>query len=95
MIKNNIIKTTTNYNDDFIIFENAMEPNINVFNDEELEVLKKLKDFKNKTATELTSWSHDFMGWKKKLRWEKQLTSNMLNILNCHNLIIVKSFILL
>ena len=66
MIKNNIIKTTTSYNDDFIIFENALEPNINVFNDEELEVLKKVKRaLKNKTATELTSWSHDFMGWKK------------------------------
>ena len=66
MIKNNIIKTTTSYNDDFIIFENAMEPNINVFNDEELEILKKVKKtLKNKTATELTSWSHDFMGWKK------------------------------
>lgn len=66
MIKNNIIKTTTSYNEDFIIFENAMEPNINVFNDKELEVLKKVKKtLKNKTATELTNWSHDFMGWKK------------------------------
>ena len=66
MIKNNIIKTTTSYNDDFIIFENVMEPNVNVFNAEELEVLKKVKKtLKNKTATELTSWSHDFMGWKK------------------------------
>lgn len=66
MIKNNIIKTSTSYNDDFIIFENVMEPNTSIFNDEELEVLKKAKKaLKNKTATELTSWSHDFIGWKR------------------------------
>lgn len=66
MIKNNIIKTTTSYNDDFIIFENAMEPNINVFNDEEIEVLKKVKKtLKNKTAGELINWSHNFVGWKE------------------------------
>ena len=66
MIKNNMIKTNTNYNDDFIIFENEMEPNINIFDDKELEVLKKVKrSLKNKTATELTNWSHDFLGWKK------------------------------
>ena len=66
MIKINIIKTTTSYNDDFIIFENVMEPNTSIFNDEELEVLKKAKKaLKNKTATELTSWSHDFIGWKR------------------------------
>ena len=65
MIKNNMIKTNTNYNDDFIIFENEMEPNINIFDDKELEVLKKVKKaLKNKTATELTNWSHDFLGWK-------------------------------
>lgn len=66
MIKNNMIKTTTNYNDNYIIFENEVEPNINVFDDKELEILKKVKNtLKNKTATELTSWSHDFLGWKK------------------------------
>lgn len=66
MIKSNMIKTTTSYNDAFIIFENNIAPNISVFDSKELDVLKKVKKtLKNKTAGELTNWSHNFVGWKE------------------------------
>lgn len=66
MIKSNMIKTTTSYNDAFIIFENNIDPNISVFDSKELDVLKKVKKtLKNKTAGELTNWSHNFVGWKE------------------------------
>ncbi len=66
MIRNNMIKTTTSYNDAFIIFENNIDPNISVFDSKELDVLKKVKKaLKNKTAGELTNWSHNFVGWKE------------------------------
>lgn len=66
MIKSNMIKTTTSYNDAFIIFENNIDPNISVFDSKELDVLKKVKKaLENKTAGELTNWSHNFLGWKE------------------------------
>lgn len=66
LIKSNMIKTTTSYNDAFIIFENNTAPNISVFDSKELDVLKKVKkSLKNKTAGELTNWSHNFVGWKE------------------------------
>lgn len=66
LIKSDMIKTTTSYNDAFIIFENNTAPNISVFDSKELDVLKKVKkSLKNKTAGELTNWSHNFVGWKE------------------------------
>ena len=39
---------------------------LNLFNKEELGVMKYIKNkFKNKTSKELSDWSHNFKGWKE------------------------------
>lgn len=45
-------------------YKPCMNCDLKLFNEEEIEILKKVKEtLKGKTATELTDWSHKFKGW--------------------------------
>lgn len=53
-----------NDEDDKILFEPTQDCDLSLFTKEEINIMNKvLSQLKNKSATELTKWSHLFKGW--------------------------------
>lgn len=65
LLQNNYLKIVYN-NDDKLKFIAVQKYDKNLFNNNEIKVMKYIKEkFKNKTSQELSDWSHNFEGWKK------------------------------
>ena len=63
LVKNGYINIIIDNNDN-LLFKANKEYDINIFNAKEIEILNLVKrKLKNKTAKELTEWSHKFKGW--------------------------------
>ena len=65
MIKYDYITLDFGYNDKPILKYN-MEPNMEIFDKEEIDIVNKvIEKYKDKTSTELSNISHEYEGWKK------------------------------
>ena len=63
MIKNNYMEIEIT--DGGTIFDSSFDYDNNLFDSDELEILKSVKEkLKKYSAKELSEWSHNFMGWK-------------------------------
>ena len=63
LIHQNYLKFA-NGEEDKILFEPAQECDLSLFTKEEIAIMDKvLSELKNKSATQLTVWSHSFKGW--------------------------------
>lgn len=62
---NNYVKITVDM-DDKALFKTDLCFDENLFSKEELDSMEYVKNkLKGKTATELSNWSHEFLGWKE------------------------------
>lgn len=63
LVKQNYLEIVDN-EDDITLFKPIMEPDLNLFNKEEIAIMDKvLSVLKGKSANKLTEWSHEFKGW--------------------------------
>ena len=64
LIKNDYISVESSKDDTFMLFVPSQKADLSCFNDDEIQVLDKIiSTFKNKSAKELSDWSHGFKGW--------------------------------
>ena len=64
LIKQDYISLESSKDDTFMLFVPSQKADLSCFNDNEIQVIDKIiNTFKNKSAKELSEWSHQFKGW--------------------------------
>ncbi len=64
LLNNGYFKVITE-DDEKFMFESNSDYDINFFNEDEISIMKKVKEkLKGKTPKQLSDWSHKFKGWK-------------------------------